>query len=232
MKKQANSYNNKVHTVGIVSSLLIIIALFIVPLGAQIIFGQTVEWGPTFKAMGAAALVFGPVAIIEFLSYLPIIGAGGQYLSFTTGNVMNMKIPAAASGRKIAEVSEGTEEGDAVSMISIAVSSVVTTIIVFVGMVLGSQLLPLLQNPVLTPAFDHIMPAIMGALGIPIIVRNIKTATVPVTLSVILTMTMGYASFMGKQGNMMIIFLVVSLLWAYILYKGKNRGVTKAGAKA
>lgn len=232
MKNGKTSYNNKVHTVGIVSSLLIIIALFIVPLGAQIIFGQHVEWGPTLKAMGSAALVFGPVAVIEFLSYLPIIGAGGQYLSFTTGNVMNMKIPAAASGRKIAGVSEGTEEGDAVSMISIAVSSVVTTIIVFVGMVLGSQLLPMLQNPILTPAFNNVMPAIMGALGIPIIVRNIKTATVPVTLSVILTMTMGYASFMGKQGNMMILFLVVSLLWAYILYKGKNKEITKEKVNA
>jgi len=218
----SNNYNNRVHMVGIISSLLIIVALFIVPLGAQIIFGQSVKWGPTFKAMGSAALVFGPVAVIEFLSYLPIIGAGGQYLSFTTGNVMNMKIPAAATGRKIVEVAEGTEEGDAISMISIAVSSVVTTLIVFIGMALGSQLLPLLQNEILTPAFNNVMPAIMGALGIPIIVRNIKTATVPVALAVILTLVMGYTAFMGKQGNMMILFLAVSLAWAYVLYRRKG----------
>jgi len=214
-----SNYGNRVHTVGIISSLLIIVSLVIVPLGAQIFFGQTVDWGPTFKAMVSALMVFGPVAVIEFLSYLPIIGAGGQYLSFTTGNVMNMKLPAAATGRKIAEVENGTEEGDAVSMISIAVSSITTTLIVFLGMVLGAQMLPLLENEILAPAFNNVMPAIMGALGVPILVKNVKTASIPVVLSVVLTLVMGYAAFMGKQGNMMILFLVVSLVWAYILYR-------------
>ncbi|MGL6199738.1 MAG: hypothetical protein ACRC3H_12490 [Lachnospiraceae bacterium] len=218
-KNASTNYGNRVHIVGIISSLMVIISLVIVPLGAQILFKQDVDWGPTLKAMGSAALVFGPVAVIEFLSYLPIIGAGGQYLSFTTGNVMNMKLPAATSGRKIAEVEEGTEEGDVVSMVSIAVSSITTTLIVFIGMIVGAQILPVLQSDLLSPAFNNVMPAIMGALGIPIIVKSLKLASVPVALSVILTLYLGYEAFMAQQGNRMILFLIVSLLWAYILYR-------------
>lgn len=223
-----SNYNNRVHIVGIISSLLVILSLVIVPLGVQILFSQEVNWGPTLKAMGSAAMVFIPVAVIEFFSYVPIIGVGGQYLSFTTGNVMNMKIPAAATGRKIAEVENGTEEGDAVSMIAIAVSSIVTTAIVFLGMLIGAQMLPLLEHELLAPAFSNVMPAIMGALGIPVICKSIKTASVPVTLSVILTISLGYATFMGNQGNMMILFLAVSLGWAYFLYKKAQSGKKEA----
>lgn len=216
---ETSKYSNRVHLIGIVSSLLIIISLILVPLFSQIAFKQEVDWPTTIKGMISALAVFGPVAIIEFFSYAPIIGAGGQYLSFTTGNVMNMKVPAAQTGRKIAEVETGTEEGDAVSMISIAVSSITTTVILFVGMLLAAQLLPFLQNETLAPAFSNVTAAIFGALGIPIFVRSIKTASVPLVISIGLTLYLGYAGFMGKQGPMMILFLVVSLAWAYFLYR-------------
>ncbi|MFV0363634.1 MAG: hypothetical protein ACK5LL_11195 [Suipraeoptans sp.] len=227
-----SNYSNRVHFIGTISSILIIVALIGVPAMSQVVFKQKINWGPTLSAMRSALLVFGPVAIIEFLSYLPIIGAGGQYLSFVTGNVMNMKIPAAATGRKIAEVETGSEEGDAVSMISIAVSSIVTTVIVFVGMILAAQLLPVLSSEFLAPAFNNVMPAIMGALGIPIFAKSLKTASVPVILSVTLTLIMGYGAFMSKQGNMMILFLVVSLGWAYILYRIKLSKEKAAGGGA
>lgn len=223
MEKDNNSnYSNRIHLVGIISSILVVVSLVLVPLGAQILFGQQIEWGPTLAAMGSALMVFGPVAVIEFFSYVPIIGAAGQYLSFTTGNVMNMKIPAAATGRKIAEVENGTEEGDTISMISIAVSSITTTAIVFAGMLLAAQLLPVLSNDTLAPAFNNVMPAIMGALGIPIFAKSLKTASVPVIISAILTIVLGYGGFMAKQGPMMVLFLVVSVGWAYILYRQKQ----------
>jgi len=216
---KTSNYSGNVHTVGIISSLLVIASLVIVPLGAQIIFGQTVDWGPTLGAMGKALIIFGPVAVIEFLSYLPTIGAGGQYLSFTTGNVMNMKVPSAATGRRMVGVESGTEEGDVISMISIAVSSITTTAIVFLGMVVGSQMLPLLEHELLAPAFNNIMPAIMGALGVPMIVKSIKLASVPVAISVTLTVVWGYSFVSANQGKFMIMFLAVCLAWAYFLFK-------------
>lgn len=222
--KSLSKYDSSVHRIGILSSILIIVALLGVPLVTSMVFKETIDWKTTIGAMASALMVFGPVAIIEFLSYVPIIGAGGQYLSFVTGNVMNMKIPAATSGRKIAEVEAGTPEGDAISVISIAVSSITTTIILFIGMVLAAQLLPLLENPILAPAFANVMPAIMGALGLPIIVKDFKTACVPCLVSIALTLILSYGVFMSKQGPMMILFLVLSLAWSYFLYqRGKKQ---------
>ncbi|MDL2250702.1 hypothetical protein LJC51_08625 [Lachnospiraceae bacterium OttesenSCG-928-J05] len=224
-----SEYNRKVHLVGRISSFLIIVALLGVPFLTSLFFKEEIDWGTTFAAIGSVLMVFGPVAVIEFLSYLPIIGAGGQYLSFVTGNVMNMKIPAATSGRKIAGVETGSDEGDAISMISIAISSLVTTAVLFVGMVLAAQLLPLLNSPVLAPAFANVMPAIMGALGFPVIVRDLRTSWLPALISIVLTVGLSYGTFMSKQGPMMILFLFISLAWSFFLYK---RGqAQKAGAR-
>lgn len=221
-KNVFSAYDNTIHKVGIISSIVLAISILIVPLASQFIWNIEIDWPTTMKAMGSAAAVYIPVALIEFISYAPIIGAGGQYLSFVTGNVMNMKLPAATAGRKIAGVEAGSPEGDVISVLSIAVSSITTTVILFVGMILAAQLLPVLQTPFLAPAFANVMPAIMGALGLPMIVRDIKMASVPTILSIILTLVLGYAGFMAKQGPMMILFLALSLGWAYFLYKMKQ----------
>ena len=217
-----STYDQKIHKVGIVSSIILALSILMVPLASQFIWKESIDWPTTLKAMGSAAAVYIPVALIEFVSYAPIIGAGGQYLSFVTGNVMNMKLPAAMAGRKIAGVEAGSPEGDAISVLAIAVSSITTTVVLFVGMILAAQLLPALQTPFLAPAFANVMPAIMGALGLPMIVRDLKTASVPTILSIIFTLVLGYAGFMAKQGPMMILFLAISLGWAYFLYRRKK----------
>jgi len=217
-----SAYDLAVHRLGSLSSFLLAIAFLLVPFATQVVWKETIDWPTTFKAMAAAAAVFGPVAIIEFISYAPIIGAGGQYLSFVTGNVMNMKLPAAMAGRKIANVEAGTDEGDAISVISIAVSSIVTTIILFAGLLLVGQMVPILESPLLKPGFANVMPAIMGAIGLPMIVRDLKLASVPTVISITLTLTLGYAGFMARQGPMMILFLAISLGWAYFLYRIKQ----------
>lgn len=230
-KNVFSTYDIKLHNLGIISSIVLAVSLLLVPLATQLVWKETIDWPTTFKAMASAGAVFVPVAIIEFVSYAPIIGAGGQYLSFVTGNVMNMKIPAATAGRKIAGVEAGSPEGDAISVISIAVSSIVTTVILFVGMILAAQLLPVLQTPLLAPAFANVMPAIMGALGLPMIVRDLKMASVPTTVSIILTLVLGYAGFMAKQGPMMILFLAISVGWAYFLYRLKQNKASSDGGE-
>jgi len=219
-----SDYDKKVHTVGLISTIVIIIALAVVPVFTHIVSGvDDLDIKTTMEAAISALAVFGPIAIIEFLSYAPIMGAGGLYLSFTTGNVMNMKLPAAQSGLKLANVESGTKEADVISTLSIAVSSLVTTGILFIGMILAAQLLPVLQSPTLAPAFNNLMPAIMGALTVPIIIKNPKTASVPCALIIILTLIMGYATITANQTYILPIFLIISLAWAYFLYQKKTK---------
>ena len=79
-----------------------------------------------------------------------------------------------------------TEEGEIVSTIAIAVSSIITTLIIVLGVLLITPLTPILNSPVLAPAFDQILPALFGGLGVVYISKNWKIAIAPVVLMLVL----------------------------------------------
>lgn len=214
-----SEYDKQVHNFGFLTTIVIIISMVAAPFLALMVSGESINVGATVQAGLSALAIFGPVAIIEFISYLPILGVGGVYLSFTTGNIMNMKLPAAQSGLKLAGVESGSPEADVVAVVSIAVSSLVTTAILLIGMLMAAQLLPLLESPTLAPAFNNLMPAIMGALTVPALVKSPKVASLPTVLAVILTIAFGYAYVASKQTYFLPVFLVISLVWAYFLDK-------------
>ena len=95
-----------------------------------------------------------------------MLGTGGSYLGFVTGNLTNLKVPAALNAMDNAKVKPGTEEGEVISTIAIASSTITTTVIITIGVLLLSQLTPILNSPVLKPAFDNILPALFGGLGV------------------------------------------------------------------
>jgi hypothetical protein len=218
------TYDKNVHLFGIISTIIIILTFVAVPLGIQIAFRVSIDVQKMLLTLLAALAVFGPIAVCEFVSYAPIIGAGGQYLGFITGNMMNMKVPAAKNAQKICNVDAGTPEADAVATIAIGVSSIVTTVILFIGMLLIGQIAPFLQKPVFKPAFDNIMPAIFAPLAIPAIVKSLKIASAPVILAIAGTIIFGYAAIAANQSYLLPVALILSVLWAYFLYK---RGAIK-----
>ena len=110
-----------------------------------------------------------------------------------------------------------TEEGEVVSTIAIAVSSIVTTLIIVLGVVLITPLTPLLNSPVLAPAFDQILPALFGGLGVVYIARNWKIAVAPVLLMLILFISIpGLGSYVGI---LVPVGVLVALGVSRILYK-------------
>ena len=125
-------------------------------------------------------IIYIPVAIVEFLVYTPMLGVGGSYLAFITGNVTNMKIPCAMNARDIAKTKVGTPENEIISTISVATSAIVTTLVIVAGVILMIPLRPVLENPVLVPAFDNVVPALFGALGLKYFMKSPKIAAIPV----------------------------------------------------
>ena len=69
------------------------------------------------------------VAVVEVIVYTPMLGAGGTYLSFVTGNIANLKLPCAINAMEGADVKANSEEGEVVSTIAIATSSIVNSIL-------------------------------------------------------------------------------------------------------
>jgi len=218
--EQDKKYDNEINLMGRITSIIALAMMFSVPIIITLRYGVHVDFGNTIAALGSIVAMFAPMAVIENISYYAIIGAGGVYLSCITGNIMNMKLPSAISGMKLANVEPGTRKGDIISILSIGTSSIVTTVILILGMlVIGRFLAPLLAHPVLAPGFSNIMPSLLGALVMPFVLKSPKLALTPFTVSIILCLILGAAFVQRYQSYFLPLIMVISVAAAYILYK-------------
>ncbi len=185
MKKKL-SYMDSVHRDGRIWNLSMMLMLFMYPIAVGVIYNALPDWRGFALGLLATAPMYWAVAVVEVLTYVPMLGAGGSYLSFVTGNISNLKLPVALNALEQAGVKASSEEGEIISTIAIAVSSIVTTLIIVLGVILITPLTPVLNAPVLAPAFAQILPALFGGLGVVFISKNWKIAIAPVTLMLIL----------------------------------------------
>ena len=184
MKKM--SYIDSVHRDGRIWNIAVMLLLMAFPVAVGLIFSVLPDWEALGAGLIATAPMYWAVGIIETITYVPMLGAGGSYLSFVTGNISNLKLPCALNALEQNEVSASSEEGEVISTIAIAVSSIVTTLIIIVGVVCIVPLAPILEAPVLAPAFEQILPALFGGLGVAFVSKNWKIAVAPVILMLIL----------------------------------------------
>jgi len=229
--ESSKSYESTLHTLGRWSTAIVLVALISVPLLIGLIFSVKIDIPATGAVILGVISMFGVIGAIEFVSYAPILGIGGQYLSFITGNIANMKLPAAISSVKVSGYAPGTKEAEIVSTIAIAISSLVTTAILALGMLFLSSLLPVLQSPTLSPAFSNMMPALLGALATPFFLKDYRTASVPMLFAAILTLILGYAVISQLQAFLMPVMLAVAIGWAFFLYKKKSKAQAKLAAQ-
>ena len=162
------SYLKSVHRDGRIWNLSVAAILILVPIVIGLIYHTLPDWNGLLMGLIATAPMYWAVGAIETVTYVPMLGAGGSYLSFVTGNISNLKLPVALNALEQAEVSINSEEGEIISTIAIAVSSIVTTLIIILGVLLITPLTPVLNSPALAPAFDQILPALFGGLGVVI----------------------------------------------------------------
>ncbi len=172
---------------------------------------------PVLKGLVGVAPIFWTVGVIEVVTFTPMLGTAGSYLSFVTGNVTSLKVPAALNAMENAKVKPDTQEGEVISTIAIATSSIVTTIIIASGVFLLAQLTPILNSPVLKPAFDNILPALFGGLGVVYISKNWKVAITPVVFMIVLFILV--PSLSGSVGVLVPVGALISIGMARILYK-------------
>lgn len=175
-------FNNKLHRLGRITLVLAVVFLVALPFVFGAVYGVAPDMGGFLGGFAKVGIIYIPVAIVEFLVYTPMLGVGGSYLSFITGNVTNMKIPCVMNSKEIAGTTDGTPEHEIISTISVATSAIVTTLVIAVGVILIVPLQPVLQNPVLLPAFNNVVPALFGALGLKYFIKSPQIAVVPLVL--------------------------------------------------
>ena len=220
-EKFLKEYNNSLHRIGRITGVAIVVLLLAVPFLFGIVNSVSPDWGGVLSGFLKVGMIYVPVSIVEFLVYAPMLGVGGSYLSFLTGNVTNMKIPCAMNARDISKTEVGTPENEIVSTISVATSAIVTTLVIVVGVILIVPLTPILESPVLEPAFEQMLPALFGGLGVAFVSKNWKLAVAPVLLMLVLFIFVP-ALNAGSVGIMVPVSVVFTMIIARILYK---RGV-------
>ena len=220
MKKNL-SYMDSVHRDGRIWNLTVMVLLLAFPVTVAILFGVTPDWGALALGLVATAPMYWAVGAIEVVTFVPMLGAGGSYLGFVTGNISNLKLPCALNALEQNEVTANSEEGEVISTIAIAASSIVTTLIVIVGVILIAPLTPVLQAPVLQPAFEQMLPALFGGLGVAFVSKNWKISVAPIALMLVLFILVP-ALNAGTVGIMVPVSALFTIGVARILYK---RGV-------
>ena len=220
MKKNL-SYMDSVHRAGRIWNLSVMVLLLAFPVTVAIMFGVSPDWGALAVGLLATAPMYWAVGAIEVVTFVPMLGAGGSYLGFVTGNISNLKLPCALNALEQNEVTANSEEGEVISTIAIAASSIVTTLIIIVGVILIAPLTPVLQAPVLQPAFEQMLPALFGGLGVAFVSKNWKISVAPIALMLVLFILVP-ALNAGTVGIMVPVSALFTIGVARILYK---RGV-------
>ena len=220
MKKNL-SYIDSVHRDGAIWNIGVMILLMAFPLTVAAIFGAAPDWKALLVGLVATAPMYWAEGVIETITFVPMLGAGGSYLSFVTGNISNLKLPCALNAMEQNGVSANSEEGEVISTIAIATSSIVTTLVIILGVILIAPLTPILQAPVLQPAFEQMLPALFGGLGVAFVSKNWKLAVAPIALMLVLFIFVP-ALDSGTVGIMVPVSALFTIAVGRILYK---RGV-------
>ena len=217
MKEQNRSYQDQIHVYGRIWVAIAIWMLLSVPVAICLHYGAWPEWKYVLKGLLGVAPIYWTVGIIEVFTYSPMLGTGGTYLGFVTGNLASLKVPAAINAMQGAGVEAGSDEGEVISTIAIATSSIVTTLILAVGVLLLTQLRPILESQLLQPCFTYITPALIGALAVVYISKAWKVAMAPTLFMIILFIAVPGLS--GSVGIMVPVGVLIAVGASRLLYK-------------
>ena len=217
-------YNDSIHLIGRIGTIGAIGFMVGIPIRICIIYNCFPSMSTVMGAAGTLLAMFIPSAISEVISYAPILGSA-SYITFITGNVMNLKLPVAISAQNIAGVTSNTPESDAISTMAIALSSLETLAIIAVGVLLLTPLQPLLSTPAITTATGYMVPALFGGLLLGVYrqsgkkrIKN-KWILALFPIAVIGIGILVWPALANYQGYCILAMIVLTLAVAYGLYK-------------
>lgn len=193
------------------------VVVLMVPVAICVYYDAWPEMSAVLKGLLGVAPIYWTVGVIEVITYTPMLGVGGTYLAFVTGNLTSLKAPSALNAMENAGAKPGSEEGEVISTIAIATCSIVTTLVLVAGVCVLAAITPILNSPVLAPAFDNILPALFGGLAVVYVSKNWKLAMAPLIFMVVLFLAV--PSLAGSVGVLVPVGVLIALGAARIMYK-------------
>lgn len=212
-----SEYQEDIHKSGKRWFFFVYFFIVLFPIASAIYFDAWPKFDEFLKAAIGVVPIYWATGVIEAFTYMPMLGAGGSYLGFITGNMSNLKVPVAIQAMDQAGVKQGSEEADCISTIAIAVSSIATVIIIIIFVVLMVPLTPIFSNPVLTPAFNNVVPSLFGGLMVAYLMKDPKVGLPIILLGAALFIAI--PSLAGIYPVVLPVLAGLAMLLARVLYK-------------
>ena len=223
MKKTPyDDYMKTTHRLGRIVSVITLVLLVGAPFVIGGWLGAMPDLNAALRGFLSVGLVWTVSSVVEFLIYTPMLGAGGGYLAFITGNLINMKIPCAVNARDIVGAKTGTPDNEIISTLSIATSSLVTILVLALGVLLLTPLKPILQSEALQPAFSNVVPALFGAMAYKYYRNHMNIAVAPLVLMSLLFILV--PSLISSTSMMIIPSGALAIGIAWLLYGKQRKG--------
>lgn len=220
MSPREKDYFDKVHTWGIMWTIGAVLMLASIPVLICVKLDVLPQVDALKQVLPQLMTLYWATAIVEVIAYVPMLGAGGTYLSFVTGNISNLKLPVGLNAMNTAKVKANTEEGEVISTIAIGVSAIVTTVIIAAGVVIFSIFVKpeVLQSPAIKPAFDFVLPALFGALAASYFEKYWKLVVIAVAAG---CLVLQFIDASMGAGTLMFITIVVACAAGIVMHKLK-----------
>ena len=224
MEKQNTyeSYLKSTHRLGRIVSVITLVLLVGAPFAIGALLGAQPDLGAVARAFLSVGLVWTVSSVVEFLVYTPMLGSGGSYLAFITGNLINMKIPCAMNAKELVAAKSGTAENEVISTLTIATSALVTIVVLALGVVLLIPLQPILQSETLAPAFANVVPALFGAMAWKYYRKDPLLAMVPLAVMIVLFTLV--PSLTSSTSFMIIPSGALAIGLAWLKYRKETKG--------
>ena len=151
---------------------------------------------------------------------------------------MNLKLPCAVNAMKLAKKEPNTPEGDAIASLAVAVSSVMTVVILALAALFSTWISPVFELPAVKTMSSYLLPALFGSMTLGLfastsagdkVVKGGIKGVIPVIVIVSLLsvaarlLKMG-SILLGMVGFMILAMLPVAIITSRILWK---KGVIK-----
>jgi hypothetical protein len=158
-----DAFNSKVHFWGRLSIAVAFFVSFSIPFYLTFIAGNNVDTAVFVKGIIFVLGFVGMIYFIEPISYFPVLGPIGTYMSFLSGNIGNMRMPVVGAVQNALDAEPGSKKAEMAAVFGLAASTVVNLAILFVVIIGGTALVNALPANVLG-AFAYAVPGIIGAM--------------------------------------------------------------------
>ena len=224
------TFEKWVHKFGMGSSAILLLLMVAFPFAVSLIYGVWPDFAAITPAIVMIVLILAPYWPGETIGYMTTMGPGALYMSYITGNVTNLRMPATVGTMQSIGLKPNTDECHTMAIIACGASNFVTVGLLAIGLLLSVPLQPILYSETLQPAFNFALPALFGGLVAQGVCKDGKTFglyLIPLVICVALALTGMSAAYF-----MLITVAMGAVVYYFLDYKRTKAKEAKLAAAA